>query len=88
MVSYSVQIFRTNMVDTVRIVLREDVIIQSILENVNVPHATCAQRRFRSACASMPADQRLLCPHEETHGNIKNAPSEDSDQIARMRSLI
>ena len=50
----------------------------------------CAERRFKSACASAQFDQSPCCPHEEfLHPfAIQNAPSEDSDQTAHLRSLI
>ena len=56
----------------------------------NIPSGICAQRTLRSACLSAQSDQGLACPHEETMHLLlsKNAPSEDSDQTARMRSLV
>ena len=55
----------------------------------NVLSDICAQRRLKSACASAHSDQSLRCPHKETlHPWLFNAPSEDSDQTARMRRLI
>ena len=49
----------------------------------------CAQRRLNSVCASAQSHHNLRCPHEETIALvIQNAPSEDSDQTARMRRLI
>ena len=32
----------------------------------NVPSDMCAQRRLKSACASVQSDQNRRCPHEET----------------------
>ena len=32
----------------------------------NVPSDMCAQRRLRSACASVQSDQSLFCPYEKT----------------------
>ena len=55
----------------------------------NVPSDLCAQRKLKSACASVQSDQSFRCPHEELCiiGYPKCA-SEDSDQTARMRRLI
>ena len=42
-------------------------VVQYINRNVrNVPSDIRAQRRFKSACASVQSDQSLRCPHEET----------------------
>ena len=49
----------------------------------------CVQRRLKLACTYAQSDQGLRCPHEDTaYLVIQNAPSEDSDQTARMRSLM
>ena len=54
----------------------------------NVPSKTWAQRRLNSICESAQSDQSLCYLHEETAFlAIQNAPSEDSDQTARMRRL-
>ena len=45
----------------------------------------CAQRKLRSACASVQSDQSLCCSHEEaTHW----AHSKDSDQTGWMSRLM
>ena len=47
-------------------------------------------RRLKAACASAQSDQSLRCQHDETMHTwlSKTAPSENSDQTARMRRLI
>ena len=45
------------------------------------------QRRPRSDCADAQSDQGLRCPMPELLDTIR-AVSEDTDQTARMRSLI
>ena len=56
----------------------------------NVSSDICVQRTIKSPCPPARSDQSHLCPHEGTwHSYLsKNVPSEDSDQTARMRSLI
>ena len=56
----------------------------------NVLSNMCAQLKLKSACASAQSDQSLCCPHEKkiASSTIQNAPSDDSDQTARMRRLI
>ena len=45
-----------------------------------------AQGRLKSSCASTQSDKSLCCQHEQTLESlaIRQAPSEDSDQTARM----
>ena len=52
----------------------------------NVPSDICTQRTLKLACAFAQTHQNLRSPHEDSA--IQNAPSEDSDQTERMRSLI
>ena len=49
----------------------------------------CAQQRLKSSCAPAQSDQSSLpaCKYIVSLA-IQNVPSEDSNQTARMRSLI
>ena len=51
---------------------------------------TCAQRRFRSACAFAQSDLNLRWAHFAIAKDVKflHADNEDSEQTARMRKLV
>ena len=55
----------------------------------NIPFYMCAQRRLKSICTITQSDKTSLSVWKNVAGlAIQNAPSEDSDQTARMRKLI
>ena len=56
----------------------------------NVPSYMCAQRRIKSAYVSAQSEQSTVGAYKRNFISfaIQKAPSEDSDQIARMRRLI
>ena len=54
----------------------------------NVPSDICAQRWLISACGSVQSDQSSLSAWRILASSaVQNAPSENSDQTARMRPI-